>query len=141
MISVVISRDGTDLTIDDTPMSDFWIPEDGLGRPSKEWRRKYADEGLYHGALMTQATLEQTDLPLRVYCKAASTSALVALQDELEDAVSQFTYTATVTVDGVARIWNCDPADISWGLVASDMTRAYIALASLVIPVYPIAGT
>lgn len=141
MISAVISRDGTDLTIGDSPSGSMWIPEDGLARPARGWRKKYADESaFYHGSLLTAAVLEQTSLPLAVYCKAASTAALEALQDELEDAVSQFAYTTTVTIDGVAKAWACDPADLSWGDVDSGEVRAFIVRASLVIPVYPIAG-
>ena len=143
MISVVISRDGTDLTIPDAmPSAGMWIPEDGLGRPGRGWRRAYADESpLYHGSLLTSAVLEQTTLPLSVYCKAATTAALEAYQDELEDALAQFVYTATVTVDAVPKAWRCDPADITWGDVDSGEVRAKIVRAGITIPVYPIAGT
>ena len=141
MISVVISRTPSNLTIDTTPLSDFWLPENGLARPPRGWRRRYADDGLYHGSLLTQATLEQTTLPMRVNVHAASTAALEALQEELEDAVSQFTYTTTVTIDGVAKIWNSDPADLAWGDVDSGEVKAFLVQAALTIPVYPIAGT
>lgn len=142
MISVVISRDGTDLTIGDAyTASGMWLPEDGLGRPDKGWRRSYADEGLYHGNLLVAATLEQATLPIKVYCHAATTAALEAFQEELEDAVSQFTYTATVTIDGSAKVWNCDPADVVWGGVDSGEVRGHLVQAAVTIPVYPIAGT
>lgn len=142
MISVVISRDGTDLTIGDAFVTGgMWIPENGLGRPGKGWRRKYADEGLYHGDLLVGATLEQATLPLRVYCHAANTAALEVLQEELEDAVAQLTYTTTVTIDGSAKVWLSDPADIGWGDVDSGEVRGVIVPAALTIPVYPIAGT
>ena len=143
MISVVISRDGTDLTISDAmPSAGMWLPEDGMGRPPRAWRRAYADESpLYHGSLLTSAVLEQTTLPLSVYCKAASTSALEGYQDELEDALAQFVYTAMVTIDGVVKVWRCDPADIAWGEVDSGEVRAKIVRAGITIPVYPIAGT
>ena len=141
MISVVFSRTPSNLTIDTSPLSDFWLPEDGLGRPGRGWRRQYADEGLYHGSLLVGATLEQTTLPMRVNVHAASTSALEALQEELEDVLSQFTYTSTVTIDGVAKIWNSDPADIAWGDVDSGEVKAFLVQAAVTIPVYPIAGT
>lgn len=141
MLSLAFSRPTTTLTITDVGGSAMWLPEEGLGRPGKAWRRKYAEEGLYHGSLLVAATLEQATIPARIYCKASTTSALEALQDELEDALAQFTYTTTVTLDGAAKAWLSDPADISWSDVDSGEVRGHLIQAAVTIPVYPIAGT
>lgn len=145
MLSLAFSRtllSLSALSITDTPSSSgFWLPEDAMGRPGKEWDKQYADKGLYHGRLLVGATLEQATLPVRIYARSTTTSGLETLQASLEAALGQFTYTATVTIDGAAKVWTCDPGDVQWADLDSGMVAAKMAVASVSIPVYPIAGT
>lgn len=142
MLSLAIDRTSLSLatlTISDSPAGAMWLPEDGIGRPAKTRRNAYATPGRFmHGQILSASTLEHSALPVQVYCRAASSAALRVLEDELEAALGQFTYTSVLTVDGVDDTWRCDPADIAWGLVDSGMVRGKISRASVVIPVFPI---
>lgn len=143
-LSITIDRSSlslADLSLTDTPGGAFWLPEDALQRPAKAWRRTYAGSSPWlHGSTLTAAVLEQSTLPFTIYTQAASAAALDMQMDELEAALSQFTYDTTVTVNGVAKTWACDPGDIGWGEVDSGMARVHMARASVSIPVYPIAS-
>ena len=144
MLSIAIDRASltlATLTITSTPGGAFWLPEDGMTRPGVTWRRQYAGASPWlHGSTLTAAVKEQSTLPFTVYTQAATTATLRAQMDELENALSQFTFDTTVTIDGVARTWACDPADIGWGDVDSGMVAAHMARAAISIPVYPIAS-
>lgn len=144
MITISIDRTSLSLAalvVDSTPGSGFWVPEDGLERPAITQRRQYAGASPWlHGSTLVAATKEQSTLPFTVYTQATTAALLSGQMDELEEALSQFTFDATVTIDGVAKVWACDPADIGWGTVDSGMVRAHIARATVTIPVYPIAS-
>ena len=143
MLSVSIDRTSLGagaLSIPDFPVAGLWIPEDGLTRPGKTWNRQTASSPFTHGSVTTRATLEQSSINLSVYAQGASTAALVALQDTLEAAVSQFAYTVTITVDGSAKAYTCDPGDVSWGDLLAPQARAFLSRATLTIPCHPIAG-
>lgn len=143
MISVTIDRTTLSLTalvIGNDPTTGLWLPEDGIGRPAKLWRRKTVTSNFIHGAVQTHAVLEQATIPLTVYAQAATSAALKTLQDTLETALSQWVYDATLTEDGVARTFECDCADVSWGEFDSGMTRAHMARATVTIPCYPVGA-
>jgi len=136
-LSLTISRDGADLVITNNPTgTDFWV--DTVVSPQFSIRATYAPASAYvAGNKLLAAVLDASVLPLVVYAQAASSSALATLQAELEAAVSQFSYTVTLTVDGVARSWQADPTWPNWGDVDSGMVAAKIARASFAIPVNP----
>lgn len=138
-LSVLLSGSPA-VTIDDDGPT-YRLTEDGVGRPGMSHRIVYAPDSPYtHGSEKVSAAREQTSLPLRFKVFAASTAALEAACDVLEAALSQFTYTATVTEDGVSKIWNCDPASWSSGLVDSGEVAAKIRTYTVTIPVHPIPG-
>lgn len=143
MISLSINRAGLSkpaLTFVDNPASGLWIPENGLGRPGTRWRRKYVESDNLHGSLLLQATREHSSIPATLYVQADTTAALHALMDDVEEALGQFFYPVTLTVDGVSDTYNADPADVDWGTIDSGMVKAYMASTQVTIPVYPIAS-
>ena len=142
MISLSIDRTSLSLTplvIGNYP-DGLWLPESGLGRPSKQWRRETVRSRFVHGDVQTQATLEHSSLPFTIYAQAATTAALRTLQDELEAALFQWAFDATGTEDGEALTYACDCADVSWGDFDSGMVRAHIAKATVTIPCYPVGA-
>lgn len=143
-LSVTISRVGLDLddlVIVDHPhgLTDcLWIPADGISSPGFSWRLDYApDSSWIPGKQLMAAVLEASSIPLTVYAQGSSEVFLDELQRELEAAVSQFTYTTTITVDGVSRAWQCDPAFPQWGAIRHEYAEKHLAQAALVIPVNP----
>lgn len=144
MLSVTVDRTSLALgalTIADDPSAGLWLPEDGLTRPARSWARTTVSSPFLHGSVQTRAFLEHTQLNLSVYARAASTAALVALMDEVDAAFSQFVYDVTLTVDGSAKSYLCDCADVAWGDVDSGMAKAFMARATLTVPCYPVAGS
>jgi hypothetical protein len=143
MLSVTVDRTSLGaaaLSIPDFPTAGLWIPEDGLSRPGKTWTKQTATSPFTHGTVTTRAKLEQATINLSVYAQGVSTAAVVALQDEVEAAFAQFAYTVTITLDGSAKSYVCDPADLSWGDLLSPEAKAFMARATLTIPCHPVAG-
>jgi uncharacterized protein (DUF1786 family) len=128
------------LVIGANPADGLWLPEDGVGRAGKSWRRTVVSSPEMHGTVQTRAVLEQSSLPYTIYAGADTTAALRAKQDELEAALFQWVFDATVTEDGQARTFECDCADVSWGDFDSGMVRAHIARATVTIPCYPVGA-
>jgi hypothetical protein len=143
-VTVTIDRSSltlADLVISSNPATGLWVPETGITRPTKRWRRRSVDSPWFHGSTLTAATLEPAVLGLTVYLQETSTAALEVAQAELETALWQFTYTVTESeAGGAARVWDAEPADIDWGVADSGMANAYLAKAEVVIPVHPVPG-
>lgn len=127
------------LVIDNDPFTgNFHLPEDGTERPGRKIRRTYAPTSAYvAGSYLLAAVEDSGTLPLSIYVHGTDATDLEAAIDELEAAVTQFAYTVTVTVDGVARSFNADPELPSWGVLDSGMVGAHLARASIVIPINP----
>lgn len=141
-LSVSIAR--TSLSLSPLVLADdgttYRITEDGIGRPGRTWRLgQMPDSADTHGTEYISAALEQTNLPLKVLVQAASSAALEAALDDLEDALGQFAYETTVTIDGAARTWTCGPAS-SQASIDSGQVAAHLSEVTITIPVYPIAG-
>ena len=145
-LSVTISREGLDLpdlVIGDgsevTPEAPFWVPADGISTPDLTWRYSYApDSPWLSGKKLLSAVLEASSIPMSVMVgPVASQADLEAAKDELTEAVSQFVYTTTITVDGVPAAWSCDPAYPQWGTLTHAYAEQRLARAALVIPVNP----
>ena len=135
-LSLTISRDGADLVIENDPSDPLYV--ESVGNPQFSMRLSYAPASDWvPGSKLLAAVLEQSSLPVVVYARAASSAALAAVQAELESAVSQFAYTVTLTVDGVARSWAADPTWPNWGDVDEGLVSAKAARASFAIPVNP----
>jgi hypothetical protein len=146
--TVTVSIDRSSLSLTALVASDdgatYQIKQDGLTRPAITWRLTAApDSADVHGTEYVAAAKEQTSLPLDIIVKAASSAALNTACVALEDALSQFTYTATVVVDGVTKVWSCAPAAYSptSGLIEFGMVNGHFDVFTVTIPVYPIPGS
>ena len=142
MISLSIDRAGLTLPalVFGSPDTGRWVAEDGLTYPEKRWRKEYADARNLHGSVLLRATLEHASIAGTLYVQAADAAALKAAKAEVEAAFGQFFYPVTVDDDGVATTYNADPGDVSWGSADSGMSRAHLARATVLIPVYPIGA-
>lgn len=120
----------------------YQIGQDGLGRPARSWRTtNMPDSADVHGSEPIAAVLEQTSIPLEVIVKAASSAALNTAVEALFDALSQFTYKVTVTVDGVAKTWSASPAPIApKAPTGPSQVAQFFEVFTVTVPVYPIAS-
>ena len=84
-------------------------PPTGPGQVT--WRRQYATSPYVEGSSLVTAVRDQVSSTLVVRCFGASASALETNTAALIAAFSQFSYTLTLTWDGVSHVWACDPAD------------------------------
>lgn len=140
MISLTITRASLslpDLVIGDDPGGSLWIA--GAGEPGFGFRYNYApDSDHVPGSALLSAVLEMSSLPVTIYARAASSAALATLRNEVAAAVSQFSYTVTLTVDGIASSFSADPVWPHWQWAEdSGMVAAHMASTSLSIPVNP----
>lgn len=134
----------SDVVLNSATSATYVLLQEGLSRPAITWRLTPApDSADVHGTEYVAAAKEQTTLPLKVMIQAASSAALDAAISDLEDALSQFTYTATVVVDGVTKVWSCAPAAYSptSGLIDSNFVDGHFDVYTITIPVYPIPGS
>lgn len=132
MISVALSRDSlslADLVVDNNPFTgDFHLPEAGLNWPRLSMRKVYAPESEFIAGRVKLAQVPGVldNYPVTFYAHAATTEALFAAQDELEAAVTQFTFELTVTIDGESRVYVADGDFPDWGEVDSGMVRGFL---------------
>lgn len=143
MISYSVDRSSLSLgalVIPAYPVDGLWAPEEEQGRPAKVWRRATASAPFIHGSVQTAAALDTASFPLAVYVQKTSAAALEAAKDEVEEAFFQFTFDLTRTENGVSRVWAAYCADVSWGDFDSGMVRAFMAKATITVPVYPVAS-
>ena len=148
MSTVTVALDRTSLPGSLAPLAitddgaTYQIGQDGLGRPGRTWRMgSMPDSQDVHGTEYVSAVLEQTSVPLEVIVKAASSAALDAAVDALFDALSQFAYTVTVTVDGVAKSWSASPAMVTPKAPTGPAQVAqFFEVFTITIPVYPVSS-
>jgi hypothetical protein len=110
--------------------------------PAIQSRVGYApDSAWIHGSQALSSSYQQTILGFDVVTdKAASEAASRALIGDLREAISQFAFTVTVTVDGATpEIWSCNA-----GSIIANEARTYPNIGnsnpvwSVTIPCYPI---
>lgn len=120
----------------------YQLPRDGgLGEITKAWRRSYATSPYVHGALQTSAVLEQSSLPMRVQVWGDTAAQLDQRLEDLEEALFQFYFTTTITLNGVAKSWACDCADVTPEAPRAPFLKRMLQRVVVTIPVYPIPGT
>ena len=138
--SVVISRDGTDLTIGDDASAAYCLTDAGLSRPVLAVRSTAADTSAHvEGNVVTAAVRDVSALPLEVVVFGTTSANLEALLDALADALFQFRYTATVTLDGVATSYSCSPTafEVVGGSVLYSHASRFFEVVAFTIPVQP----
>lgn len=145
-LSISISR--TDLSL--SPLVLTGTPGDsGLGivsyqAPAKQRRLTYAPSSPYlDGDTLIASVWQQSFLTLSVVSDNVSTeNASKSALQTFEDAISQFSFTVTVTENGgTAQVWTCDP-----GSMSPAAGRTYVDLRDhnpvwlVTIPCQPIPG-
>src|SRR5690349_11923378 len=146
MSTVSVSLDRSSLSLAALVAADdgatYQIAQDGLGDPGITWRKlTMPDSNDVHGSEYVAAVKEQSSIPLTIIVKASSSAALKTARDALFDALSQFAYTVTVTVDGVAEAWAAGPADWSRSTtVQPGQVAQFFTVLTITIPVYPVAA-
>lgn len=126
----------TPLVIGNDPSGSLWL--ETIGRPAFTFRKGYAPESRHTpGRVLLSAVMDQADIPCHVYARAASTAALEVIQAEVEEAVAQFLYDVTLTVDGAAKTFQAECTTPLWTEIDPGEVGAHLAHASLVIPVNP----
>lgn len=144
--SVSISRTGLDLpalVITGDGTGTYSLTQGGLGRPLVTPRYTYADTSPdVDGQVLLQVARDTSALPLTLLVQGTTAANLDAALNALEDALWQFTYTATVNVGGVVKVWRCQPTVPQVGDGVIDHARAaqHIEVVSVTIPVDPIPG-
>lgn len=146
MSSVTIDRSSlslADLVIDEA-MDGTYVLLLGsrLRRPGTIWRKSaMPDSNDVHGTEFLTAVKEQADIPLKVMVQADTSAALDTAIDELDDALSQFTYPVTVDLDGVEKVWDASPAPWSPDdLEEYQAVLQHFDVLTVTLPVYPIAS-
>lgn len=139
-LEVTFAQTGDDLTVTNTPPAGdgLWLPEDGVAQIVRDLRRTYAPDSAYvPGKTLLAAVSEATSVTLTIYARADTSAALQALRESVEAAASQWSYALTITVDGVATVYNAEISLPAWSAFDSGMVRAHIDFCRLVIPVNP----
>ena len=143
MISLTIDRTSLSLpplVITNNPFgTTLHLPEDGLVWPAFGTRRTYAPDSAYvPGKALLAAVRDATEIPVTIYAHGDSGAATDAAKAELEDALAQWSYDLTLTVDSVAHVYRAEIVlGVPWGPVDSGMVRAHLASASFSIPLNP----
>lgn len=142
-LSLTISRTSLslgDLVIGTDPATGFWLPEEGVSEPEGDYRRSYMPDSRYsHGRELLGASLAPSSLPVTIYTRGASMAALAANKTALRNALGQFDYDVTYSIDGVATTYRAEPVMPNWGELRSGMVRAFLARTAVVIPLHPVA--
>lgn len=143
MISLTLDRTSlglAPLVITDDPADALYLPEDGVVWPVFGTRYTRAPSSAYesgNGELLA-AVREATDLPVVIYAHGDDAAALAVAKGVLEDAVAQWSYALTLTVDSVAYPFSAELVlDVPWGPIDSGMVRAHMAAAAFSIPLNP----
>lgn len=114
-LTITISRDGDDLVLSGTD-DENPIGVTNYQEPPRQARIEYAPSSRYvHGDEALSTTYQQTFLSFDVVTDQETTEAESReLLAELWEAIGQFSYTATVVVDGApAETWACDTGSMT----------------------------
>lgn len=87
----------------------------GLGPGGRSWRRHTVEGRYQHGRALLGAVLDTMTVALVVRVYGASQSQISTRAQTLITAVSQMSYTVSVTLGGTGSVnyqWKCEPADV-----------------------------
>lgn len=142
-MSLSLSIDRTSLALSALTLSGSAPAGDGiviasLGRPAFQARLVQAPPSdVMPGRVTLGAVKDQGTLPLTVHVLASSSASRASLEQELEEALFQFAYDVTLTIDGSAQTFAADPCVPQWGDLLYGDVRQFTSTASIVIPVNP----
>jgi hypothetical protein len=125
------------LTVPAAPGGPFWLGED-IAVPELEHRTTFADTSAHvAGTLATQAVQAVGALGMTIYTEADTEADLAANMKALRAVLSQFTYTATLTLVGTDA-YEAMPARLSWGVIDSGHVKRLLVPGAVTIPVQPL---
>lgn len=114
-----------------------------LNEPAMVARTQYAPPSRFiNGLTAVASTWEHTNLTATVRLEGATSAALATAKAALKVALSQFSYTVTTTVNGVAAVWQADRGSMALAgdTLAYENLRRDVEVYRLTIPVHPISA-
>lgn len=123
-----------------TPSVGYYITRDGIGPGGVEWEKQHADSIFVDGSYMVARKKQMQVIPFSVWVKATSADQLHDRINVLTEALEQWEYYMTVTIDGIDYTWTCETADyeIGDGGAWQDLElRSYVQKVSAQIPRFP----
>ena len=146
MSTLTVSIDRTSLSLSPLLMSGaedgtpWGILGDSFQMPTKQARVAYVGGAWLHGSVATGWSWQQGLLSFNASPDVASEAALRSAVAELEAALGRLSYQATVTTNGQAETWRCDPGTLtSEGRTLTDLD-SFDPVFTVTIPVYPVAS-
>lgn len=122
--TVTISAPSGTLVMDTAPFELV-----AVGASGRTWRRRTVEGRYQHGHVLVGAVLAAESLTIHVRLRGATWVEVQNRYTELVEALSQFTYTVTVDMEGVVRTYTCEPGDIR--LVSGDTLSKFHVMASM----------
>jgi hypothetical protein len=125
----------TDLTITDG--DDYELVS--VVATGRSWRRRTVEGTYMHGRALLGAVLDAGTLTVQVRCKGDSWVSTANRYQELLPYVTPLSYEVTVTIEGVATTYTCEPADVEAPLEKFS-AMAKLLDVTLTIPVSPLVA-
>lgn len=109
----------------------------GIGESGRTWRRHTAEGRYVHGRTLIGAVMETPTLNVVLRITGDTWTAVANRRNSVLAAVSQLSYTATLTIAGVTTTYACEPADVFESKFDHWKVEAKVREMSLTIPVAP----
>lgn len=93
----------------------YYIQRDGFGPGEVTFRKNEAESPYVAGKYLTHAVKDQQTSTLKVRVLGTSQSVLYTRMEALAEAVEQFSFTLTLTINGTLFQYECDASDYSVG--------------------------
>lgn len=121
----------------------YTLGQGGLGRVGRIPRATLATASPFvNGQARTSVVLDESSIALLVRVQSTTSSGLNTAVVALEAALFQFSYTVTVVVDGVTKVYDAYPATVQStdGLTSHERVIGFFEDLAVSIPVYPVAS-
>lgn len=119
----------------------YVIGRNGFGPGSVQWRKKTVESPFVNGRFVVSQVKDAVSMTLSVRVKGASFDWLDYHVQQLVNAMSQFDYSVTWTINGVTHTYRCEAADwaIGEGGVIQDLeARSWTQMCNFVVPRQPV---
>jgi hypothetical protein len=144
MLTITIGRDSLDLAplvitgSRDTTPSGIWVPESGIEQmPGLEPLRTYAPTSAYVRRKLLAVVLNGNDFIATFRLQGTVEDPLTARRTQLEQAVAQFAFPLTVSIDGIGFTGEGEASWPAWSARTPDDRAADRDRCRLAIPVTP----